>query len=168
MSGQPKAGYDQSYADLFKGASMILVPTAATAEGDMEELSALFLQAGFGRIQVCDAETHDRMIAHTSHLSHVVSNCYVKSPASAKNLGFAGGSYRDMTRIACLNEKLWAELFLLNREALLEEIDQLIDSISEVRAVLETGDRAQLEAVLREGRETKENIDLQNSNQPSK
>ena len=163
MSGQPRTGYNQSYAGLFKGASMILVPTAATAEGDMEDLGALFLQAGFGRIKVCDAKTHDRMIAHTSQLSHVVSNSYVKSPASAQSLGYAGGSYRDMTRTASLNETVWAELFLLNREALLAEIDQLIDHISEVRTALAAGDRTQLEAVLREGREIKDRIDARNT-----
>jgi len=167
MSGQPKAGYAQSYADLFKGASMILVPTAATAEGEVEDLSALFLQAGFGRIKVCDAKTHDRMIAHTSQLSHVVSNCYVKSPASPEYVGYTGGSYKDMTRIAGLNEKIWSELFLLNRESLLTEIDQLIGHISEVRTAIAAGDRTQLEAVLREGREAKERIDALNPDQPS-
>lgn len=167
MSGQPKTGYNQSYAGLFKGASMILVPTPATAEGDMEDLGALFLQAGFGRIEVCDAKTHDQMIAHTSQLSHVVSNSYVKSPASAQSVGYAGGSYRDMTRTASLNEKVWAELFLLNREPLLAEIDQLIDHISEVRSAIAAGDRTQLEAILREGREAKERIDALNSAQSS-
>ena len=167
MSGQPKAGYGQSYADLFNGASMILVPTDATAEGDVENLGALFRQVGFGRIKVCDAQTHDRMIAHTSQLSHVVSNCYVKSPASAEYIGYAGGSYRDMTRVAYLNEKVWSELFLLNRECLMEEIDQLIGHISEVRAAVEAGDRTQLEAVLREGREAKERMDAMNSTAPA-
>ena len=168
MSGQPKAGYGQSYADLFKGASMVLVPTAATAEGDMDDLGELFRQTGFGRIEVCDAQTHDQMIAHTSQLSHVVSNCYVKSPASARSLGYAGGSYRDMTRTAAVNEKIWSELFLLNREALLAEIDQLIGSISEVRSAIESNDRTQLEALLREGREAKERIELLASEQPLK
>lgn len=167
MSGQPKAGYGQSHAGLFKGASMILVPTDSTAEGDLEDLGALFLQAGFGRIQICDAKTHDQMIAHTSQLSHVVSNSYVKSPASARSVGYAGGSYRDMTRTASLNEKIWSELFLLNQEALLTEIDLLIEHISEVRAAIAAGDRTQLEAVLREGREIKDRMDASNSDQSS-
>ncbi len=167
MSGLAKAGYGRSFADLFKGASMILVPTGATAEGDIDELSALFLSAGFGRIQVCDPQTHDRMIAHTSQLSHVVSNCYVKSPVSAGYVGYTGGSYKDMTRIACLNEKVWSELFLLNREALLTEIDLLTEHISQVRAAIAGNDKEGLEAVLREGREAKERIDALNPDQPS-
>lgn len=167
MSGQPKAGYGQSFAELFQGASMILVPTASTAEGEIKELSTLFLSAGFGRIKVCDHKTHDRMIAHTSQLSHVVSNCYVKSPVSAQYVGYTGGSYKDMTRIACLNEKMWSELFLLNREALLTEVDQLVNHISEVRSAIEENDRERLEAILREGREAKEHIDALNPDQPS-
>ena len=167
MSGLARAGYGRSFADLFKGASMILVPTAATAGGDIDELSALFLRAGFGRIQVCDPQTHDRMIAHTSQLSHVVSNCYVKSPVSAQYVGYTGGSYKDMTRIACLNEKVWSELFLLNREALLVEMDQLSAHLAEVYAAVAENDRERLEAVLREGREAKEHIDAMNPDQPS-
>lgn len=142
MAGLEKAGYGRSFPDLFQGASMVLTPTAATAEGDIEELSGLFRQVGFQRIEVCGPQAHDRMIAHTSQLGHVVSNCYVKSPASRRCLGFAGGSYRDMTRVACLNEAVWAELFLMNREALLSEIDQLISAMDQTRQAIAAGDRA--------------------------
>lgn len=167
MSGLAKAGYGRSFADLFKGASMILVPTQATAEGDLEELGALFLQAGFGRIKISDPQTHDRMIAHTSQLAHVVSNCYVKSPVSAQYVGYTGGSYKDMTRIACLNEKVWSELFLLNREALLTEMDQLISHMTQVRSAIADDDTERLEDILRQGREAKEHIDALNPDQPS-
>ena len=82
-------------------------------------------------------------------------------------MGYTGGSYKDMTRVAYLNEKVWSELFLLNQESLLTEIDLLIGHISEVRSAIAAGDRAQLEAVLREGREAKEQIDALNPDQPS-
>lgn len=159
MAGLAKAGYGRSFPDLFQGASMVLTPTAATGEGDIEELSAMFLQVGFQQVKVCDPQTHDRMIAHTSQLAHVVSNCYVKSPASRQCQGFAGGSYRDMTRVACLNEKVWTELFLLNRAALLSEIDRLTASLEQTRQAIAAGDRAGLEELLRQGREAKEQID---------
>lgn len=167
MSGLAKAGYGRSFPDLFKGASMILVPTQATGEGDIDELSALFLQAGFGRIKITDPKTHDRMIAHTSQLAHVVSNCYVKSPVSADYVGYTGGSYKDMTRIACLNEKVWSELFLLNQEALLTEIDLLIAQLTHVRYAISVNDMDRLSDILREGREAKERIDALNPDQPS-
>ena len=162
MAGLARAGFERSFADLFRGASMILVPTQATAPGDLEALEALFLQVGFGSIRVCDAATHDRMIAHTSQLAHVVSNAYVKSPVSAHFQGFAGGSYQDMTRVACLNEKVWTELFLMNRQPLLTEIDLLVEHLSAVRSALAEGDEARLEQELREGREAKDRIDQVN------
>lgn len=167
MAGLAKAGYERSFPELYRGASMILVPTAATGEGDIEELSILFQQAGFLRIKICDPQTHDRMIAHTSQLAHVVSNCYVKSPVSHQYVGFTGGSYKDMTRIACLNEKVWEELFLLNREALLEEMDQLLASIGQVREAISANDLDRLDELLRQGREAKERIDALNPDQPS-
>lgn len=167
MAGLAKAGFERSFADLYKGASMILVPTSATQPGDIEELSRFFRGVGFGMIKVCSAEIHDHMIAHTSQLAHVVSNSYVKSPVSANYKGFTGGSYKDMTRIACLNEKVWAELFLWNREALLPEIDDLIRNMTLVRSAIEAQDQEKLTELLREGREAKEKIDMANPDQPS-
>lgn len=159
MAGLARGGYERSFADLYSGASMILVPTEATEPGDIECLGKFFRSIGFGRIQICDAKTHDRMIAHTSQLAHVVSNCYVKSPVSANYPGFAGNSYKDMTRVAGLNEYIWSELFLLNRDALLLEIDGLMRNISDVRDAVAAGDTDALTRLLREGREAKERID---------
>lgn len=167
MAGLARAGYERSTPELFQGASMILVPTEATAPGDLESLEGLFAQVGFRRVRVCDARTHDRMIAHTSQLAHIVSNSYVKSPVSPDYVGFAGGSYKDMTRIACLNERVWRELFLLNREGLLPEIDLLIRNMTELRAAIANGDGERLEELLRQGREAKERIDALNPDQPS-
>ena len=107
------------------------------------------------------------MIAHTSQLAHIVSNSYVKSPVSPDYVGFAGGSYKDMTRIACLNEKVWKELFLLNRDALLPEIDLLIRHMAELREAIAAEDGERLEELLRLGREAKEHIDALNPDQPS-
>ena len=167
MAGLAKAGFDRSFADLYKGTSMILVPTAATAPGDMDELSTFFRGLGFGRIQICSAEIHDHMIAHTSQLAHIVSNSYVKSPVSANYVGFAGGSYKDMTRIACLNETVWKELFIWNKAALLPEISDLIENMTQLRDAIEAEDFDALESLLRQGREAKERIDEINPDQPS-
>lgn len=167
MAGLAKAGYERSFPDLFQGASMILTPTEATAEGDLDALRELFTRVGFRRVRVCDPQTHDRMIAHTSQLAHIVSNSYVKSPVSPDYVGFAGGSYKDMTRIACLNEKVWKELFLQNSAALLPEIDLLIRNMLELRSAIATGDEDRLETLLRLGREAKERIDSLNPDQPS-
>lgn len=167
MAGLAKTGYERSLSDLFQGASMILTPTAATVPGDLEALEGLFTQVGFRRVKVCDVITHDRMIAHTSQLAHIVSNSYVKSPVSPEYVGFAGGSYKDMTRIACLNEKVWKELFLLNRDALLPEIDLLVRNMTNLREAIASGDGNRLEELLRQGREAKERIDALNPDQPA-
>ncbi len=167
MAGLARAGYSRSFADLYKGCSMILVPTNATAPGDVDMLSSFFRSLGFQRIQVCSAEIHDHMIAHTSQLAHIVSNSYVKSPVSRNYNGFAGGSYKDMTRIACLNEKVWKELFIWNRDALLPEINDLIRNITDLRDAIEAGDSSLLEELLRSGRIAKEYIDALNPDQPS-
>ena len=167
MAGLARAGYERSFPDLFQGASMILVPTESTGPRDLEDLESLFAQVGFRRVRVCDARTHDRMIAHTSQLAHLVSNSYVKSPVSPDYVGFSGGSYKDMTRVACLDERVWKELFLLNREALLPEIDLLVRNMSELRDTIGAGDGDRLEELLRQGREAKEHIDSLNPDQPS-
>ena len=167
MQGLAHAGYERSFADLYKGASMILVPSAATQPGDIEELGGFFRSVGFGRITVAGAEVHDHMIAHTSQLAHIVSNSYVKSPVSTNYVGFSGGSYKDMTRIACLDERVWKELFIWNKAALLPEIDDLIRNIGLLRDAIEREDADTLERLLREGREAKERIDAANPDQPS-
>ena len=167
MAGLANAGFERSFADLYKGTSMILVPTIATAPGDIEELSGFFRSLGFGRSQICSAEIHDHMIAHTSQLAHIVSNSYVKSPVSANYVGFAGGSYKDMTRIACFNEKVWKELFIWNKAALLPEISDLIENMTKLRQAIEAEDYAVLEELLRQGRQAKEHIDAINPDQPS-
>ena len=167
MQGLAHAGYERSFADLYKGASMILVPSAATMPGDIEELGSFFRSVGFGRITVAGAEVQDHMIAHTSQLAHIVSNSYVKSPVSTNYVGFSGGSYKDMTRIACLDEKIWKELFIWNKAALLPEIDDLVENITLLRNAIEAEDYDALESLLRAGREAKERIDCANPDQPS-
>ena len=158
MAGKEVAGFDNAEAELYEGASMILVPTRATASGDIEELSELFLKLGFGMTKICDAREHDRMIAHTSQLCHVVSNCYVKSPSSPNHRGFSAGSYRDMIRVAGVNEVLWTDLFMTNRDALLEELDIFVADMLKVRKALAEENWEEMQQLLKEGRIIKEQI----------
>ena len=158
MAGKEVAGFDNADADLYRGASMILVPTASTAPGDVDWLSELFIQLGFGMVKICDKYEHDRMIAHTSQLCHVVSNCYVKSPSSPNHKGFSAGSYRDMIRVAGVNEVLWTDLFLTNRDALLEELDIFVSDLLKVRSALADRDEEEMKRLLKEGRLIREKI----------
>lgn len=158
MAGMEKSGYANAKAELFQKASMILVPQGEknTAFYEAEEF---FLSLGFGRIKVTTAEEHDRVIAFTSQLAHVVSSAYVLSPTSLEHYGFSAGSYKDMTRVARLNETMWTELFLDNRAALAAELEGIIDRLSLYRDAIADGDRELLFAKLKEGRERKEGID---------
>ena len=95
----------------------------------MSRLKDLFTAIGFTNIQIATPEEHDKKIAFTSQLAHVVSNAYIKSPTAMEHMGFSAGSYKDLTRVAKLNEHMWTELFLENPENLTNEIDMLIDNL---------------------------------------
>lgn len=158
MAGLHKVGFSYSRADLFQGASMILVPNDETAE-TMTKAEALLKAPEFGNFTVTTAVEHDRMIAFTSQLAHIVSNAYIKSPTAQAHDGFSAGSYKDLTRVAWLNEVMWSELFLDNKEALGAEIDWLIKALLEYRKALANNDRPRLQELLKEGRLAKERID---------
>jgi prephenate dehydrogenase len=101
-------------------------------------------------------ENHDEMIAYTSQLCHVVSNAFVKSPVAQKHHGYSAGSFRDLTRVARLNENMWTELFLDNKKPLLGELDRIINSLQQYREAIENDDAQTLCSLLREGRIAKE------------
>lgn len=159
MAGTQFSGYKNSRADMFKGAPMVIVPPTFNDIDLISRVKELLLPAGFGRFSYVDAERHDKLIAFTSQLAHVVSNAYVKSPTAREHKGFSAGSYRDMTRVAWLNEQMWTELFFENSEPLIFEIDTIINSLTEYKIALESGDREKMTALLREGRIAKEEID---------
>ncbi|MCI9587957.1 MAG: prephenate dehydrogenase [Oscillospiraceae bacterium] len=161
MEGVAKLGFENSRRDMFIGASMILVPHRDIEIETMKRLKDVFDAIGFTRYEIAAPEQHDRIIALTSQLAHVVSSAYVKSPAAAEHRGFSAGSFRDMTRVAYLNERMWAELFMLNREDLREEIQGLIDRLRLYEAALDTGDEEGLTDLLREGREAKTALDAE-------
>ena len=122
----------------------------------MKELAA---QLGCARMTVTTPAHHDRMIAFTSQLPHVLAGAYVKSPCCLYHAGFSAGSYRDVSRVASVDETLWAQLFLLNQADLCAEIDGLIDRLQACRDAVAAGDRQALTALLRAGRERKEEAD---------
>ena len=159
MAGREFSGFASARADLFENASMILCPGADVGIEARETAKHFFLEAGFRMVRFCTPEAHDQMIAYTSQLAHVVSGAYVKNPLAAQHKGFSAGSFLDMTRVARMNEKMWTELFLENVDLLLPAVDDLIARLNEYRDALASGDPAQLEPVLREGRECKEALD---------
>lgn len=159
MAGRQFSGLKYAQADLYRGATMILVPREQEDIYVLSRLRDLLKEIGFGTVTVTTAEKHDEMIAFTSQLAHVVSNAYIKSPTARQHQSFSAGSYRDMTRVAKLNETMWTELFLDNADALGRELDGIIASLAEYRQALAAGDAERLKDLLRDGRERKEEID---------
>ncbi|MBE6915499.1 MAG: prephenate dehydrogenase [Ruminococcaceae bacterium] len=158
MAGKERWGY--AYADdtLFENASMLLVPSETATNDHIEQIKGLCDLAGFGRVVCTTSNEHDKIIAYTSQLAHVVSGAYMKSETAEHHDGFSAGSYRDLTRVAKLNENMWTELFLKNRENLISEIDEVVLHLNEYREALAREDEELLKTLIREARERKERL----------
>ena len=156
MVGREFSGFEYSTDDLYNGASFIITPTDTTPQIAVDLLQTLAGSVGFGKAVVSTPEKHDEVIAYTSQLAHIVSNAYVKSPAMLNYDGFSAGSFQDLTRVAKLNEYMWSELFMCNKEALLKEINCILKSVTEYRDAIENGNLETLIKILRDGRELKE------------
>ncbi|WP_303820470.1 prephenate dehydrogenase [Ruminococcus flavefaciens] len=156
MAGKEFGGYYNSTADLFVKANFIIAPFVDSQQSDIDLLNGLAKEVGAGKIVITSPENHDKMIAYTSQLAHIVSSAYVKSPELGLECGFSGGSFQDMTRIATMNEKMWTDLFMQNREHLQYELDTLIDNLKKYSEALKNGDADGMRALIAEGRELKE------------
>jgi prephenate dehydrogenase len=159
MAGAEQSGFKYSKAGMFRGASMIIVPPVYDDIAFLDRIKSLLAPAGFGRLTVTTAEKHDAMIAFTSQMAHLVSNAFIKSPTVLEHKGFSAGSYKDLTRVAWLNERMWAELFLENRVHLLGELDLFIAALQKYRDALQAEDFELLCTLLLEGKRLKEEVD---------
>ncbi len=155
MAGTQFSGFNASRGNLYKNATMIITPKENTDIRILEKLRNVLNDAGFGAINFTTAEEHDKVIAFTSQLPHIISNAYVKSRTAVKQKGFSAGSYRDLTRVSKLNEKMWTELFLENKDNLISEIDFLVERLNEYSAALKADDKDGLAALLKEGTDSK-------------
>jgi len=151
MAGTQFSGIKYSRADLFNGASMVIVPEHLDNMALLEEIKDLLAPANFGKITPSTAQEHDKIIAFTSQLAHVVSSAYIKSDTAKEHHGFSAGSYKDMTRVATLNEQMWATLFLENSENLVHELDSIINALDEYRTAIKNNDRENLVELLHDG-----------------
>ena len=167
MAGIERSGYESSFAGLFDGATMILCKDEILCDEDvlskednirndaLEILKDLFLSIGFGRVKITTAREHDEIIAYTSQLAHLVSSAYIKSDTMKKRYGFSAGSFKDLTRVARLDEEMWTELFFENSQNLLKEIDVLTENIRKYRDALASSDEGAMKDLLIKGKELK-------------
>jgi len=159
MAGSQFSGFKYSRATLFSGQPMVLVPPRFDDIQLLDRCKQMLQPCAFGRFSVTTADEHDRMIAFTSQMPHILSNAFIKSPTALNHKGFSAGSYRDLTRVAWLNASMWAELFMENKDYTLAELDTYIESLCAYRKALANDDLQTLTALLEEGKRRKEEVD---------
>ena len=159
MAGSQFSGFKYSRANLYEGAPMVLVPPVFDDIQLLDRVKKALQPCRFGSFSVTTAEAHDKMIAFTSQMPHIVSNAFIKSPTAQSHKGFSAGSYKDLTRVAWLNAPMWAELFMENKDFVLEELKFFIASLTAYRDALQDNDMDTLTALLEEGKKRKEEVD---------
>lgn len=159
MAGSQFSGFKYSRADLFESAPMVLVPPVFDDIHLLDRAKEALRPCHFGSFSVTTAQEHDKMIAFTSQMPHILSNAFIKSPTALKHKGFSAGSYKDLTRVAWLNPQMWAELFLDNKDNILFELDTYLDNLKAYRDAIAAEDMETLVALLDEGKKRKEEVD---------
>jgi len=159
MAGSQFSGFKYSRAGLFKGAPMVLVPPVFDDIQLLDRVKQALKPCNFGFFSVTTAEEHDKMIAFTSQMPHILSNAFIKSPTALHHKGFSAGSYKDLTRVAWLNPQMWAELFMENKENVLFELEFYISSLKAYQGALQNNDMTKLISLLEDGKKRKEQVD---------
>lgn len=159
MAGSHFSGFKYSRSNLFQGAPMVIVPPRYDDPELLQRIKDALSPCGFKSFSVTTAEEHDKMIAFTSQMPHILSNAFIKSPTAREHSGFSAGSYKDLTRVAWLNPTMWAELFLSNKNNVLMELDFYINSLTEYKKAIQDDDSTYLIQLLDEGRKRKEEVD---------
>lgn len=158
MAGREFSGISHATASLFEKSSVLIVPIKNEIDV-LYKIKNFFLSIGAERIVITDADTHDEMISYTSQLAHIVSSAYVKSDLAENHYGYSAGSFRDMTRVAKINSKMWSELMMENRDYLIDQLKVFEKNVSDIRCALESEDRENLKELLDKGNEIKTKVE---------
>lgn len=140
MCGRESRGIDFAQADIFDNANYIIVPTNKNTPKAIKAAKQLGKDLRVKNISILSCEEHDRMIGFLSQLTHVIAVSLMNTHDNSHLVEYTGDSFRDLTRIATINEDLWSELFLLNKDILLDEIDQFLNATKHFRDSLEKED----------------------------
>lgn len=158
MAGREFTGISHSVTTLYEKSSLILIPISATLDA-ISDLKDFFAKIGVTDFIFTSCEHHDKMISYTSQLCHVVSSAFVKNPKALEHYGYSAGSFRDLTRVAKLNPKMWSENMMDNADYLVEDIDIIIKDLQNYREALSQRDEQRLSTLLEEGTTIKEKIE---------
>ncbi len=159
MAGREKSGVEYSTPEVFQGANFIITPTERNTESAKAVCYALAREIGFSKISELTPEAHDSMIAYLSQLTHAIAVTLMRANEAPELEKYTGDSFRDLTRIAKINDAMWSELFLLNRDALLSEMDAFIDKFKMLREMLNDGDGEGLRREMRAATKRRELFD---------
>lgn len=153
MAGRENKGYAYSDDSVFHGANYILTPIDSNKPANIIFLTELIHRLGFKQITATSPKEHDQMIAHTSQLAHVIATALINSDLEERETNrFVGDSYRDLTRIANINESLWSELYLVNKEALLDELVRFEEAFDKIKEAIQAEDKLAIEEELNKGK----------------
>lgn len=155
MAGTQYSGFENSKETMFYNAPFVLTPKENEDILTLANAREVIMALGFGRVSVMTPKKHDKLIAFTSQLAHIVSNAYVKSPSALERKGISAGSYKDLTRVAYLNENMWTELFMDNKEYLVSELDNIIAELQKYSDAMKNDDPETLRQLLKDGKEMK-------------
>lgn len=158
MAGREVAGYDNSLDSLYDNASFICTPVGNTPKNKIDALIGLAEDMGFARTVVTTPEHHDEMIAFTSQIAHVLACSYVLSPLAPMHSGYSAGSYRDVSRVARINADMWADLFIDNKQPLIDEIDDLVSNLMKFKYNIVNEDAQALKDLMNKANKIKEEI----------
>ena len=149
MAGREVCGVENSSAEIFKGANYIVVPTEKNTAGAVELCRDLGEKLGFHQVAELSVEMHDEMIAFLSQLTHCIAVTLMCCNNTPDLEYYTGDSFRDLTRMARINDEMWSELFIDNRDALLNEMRSFKTTFDELMEKIESGDREGIRAMMR-------------------
>ena len=159
MAGRERSGVEFSDPDVFVGANYIITPTEKNTRDAIEICREIGVALGFGRITELSPKEHDKMIAFLSQLTHCIAVSLMTCNTEEGLEKYTGDSFRDLTRIAKINEEMWSELFLMNKDALLSEMDAFIEDFKDFRSMIERGDRDGMKRKMRTSTERRSLFD---------
>lgn len=159
IAGSEKTGIENSNASIFKDANFIITPHKKNDDEKVNVARTLAKQIGFGKITLIDDVTHDKMIGFTSQLTHAIAIALVNSdPYNLSTSSFIGDSYKDLTRIAMINDSLWTELFFENKDFLTKNLDSFINEIQKVRDSIQNKDKETLSKIMKTSTKTRKGM----------
>ncbi|MGX7106601.1 prephenate dehydrogenase [Hutsoniella sourekii] len=161
MAGKEKKGFDYASAEVFKGANYLLMPHEKSTEENLNRFISLLQVLGFKRISQVSSSLHDEMIAYTSQLCHVISVALVNSDnPERETVKFIGDSYRELTRIAKINDELWTQLFVTNKEQLLKSIEYFEVELDYIKDALVADKFDNLRQAFQQSTQRRENLEI--------